>query len=215
MKLYTYILRYDDGAAPNPYWGICTLALRKPAIRRAAGVDDWIAGLGSVDSPLGDISDHVVYAMKVTSKLTLQEYDQFCKTFLPKKMPDWGNRDYRRRMGDCVYNYASPVPKMRMSIHTEDNREQDLSGEYALLSKQFYYFGNKPVKLPDELHSIIPTTRGDQPDANQPYVEAFVHWIESLDHRPNKVIGEPQLKEEYLREKGLQVKLAARDLEEG
>lgn len=32
--LYTYCIPYDDGAAPNPYWGICTLVICKPVIRR-------------------------------------------------------------------------------------------------------------------------------------------------------------------------------------
>ncbi len=215
MKLYSYTLLYDDGAAPNPFWGICTLAIRKPAIRLAAEVDDWIVGLGSVKSPLGDISDHLVYAMKVSSKLTLKDYDQFCKTFLPKKIPDWRNRDYRRRMGDCIYNYITGSdPKMRTSIHTEENHERDLSGEYALLSKQFYYFGNKPVKLPDELRPIMHTSRGHKSESNQPFIESFVEWIEGLDYRPNKVIGEPQLKKEYERVKNLQAKCSMRDVED-
>ena len=85
MKLYSYTLRYDDGAAPNPYWGVCSLAIRKPSIRLAAEVDDWIVGLGSVKSPIGDISDHVVYAMKVTSKMTLEEYDQVLQDLCPQE----------------------------------------------------------------------------------------------------------------------------------
>ena len=42
-KLYSYCLPYDDGAAPNPFWGTCTLVICKPAIRRTARVGDWIA----------------------------------------------------------------------------------------------------------------------------------------------------------------------------
>jgi hypothetical protein len=216
MKLYSYTLRYDSGAAPNPFWGICTLAICKPAIRLAAEVDDWIVGLGSTKSPIGDISDHVVYAMKVTSKMTLEEYDQFCKTFVPKKKPDWRNRDYRMRMGDCIYNYiaGSASPKMRTGVHIEENMEKDLSGLYALVSKQYYYFGDKPVKLPDELRPIMHTTQGHKSDANQEYVEPFVNWIESLDIVPNKVIGEPQLKKQYMLEKELQAICSMRDAEE-
>jgi hypothetical protein len=215
MNLFTHSLTYDDGAAPNPFWGLCTLALRQPAIRLAAQADDWILGMGAAASPLGDISDHVVYAMKVTSKLTLEEYDQFCKTFLPRKMPNWRSPDYRQRMGDCIYNYiAGSDPKMRTSIHKEENKEQDLSGRYALLSKQFYYFGNKPVRLPEGLRPIINTTKGHACESNQPFVEAFVEWIEGLDLRPNKVLGEPQMKEEYLRAKELQSLCSMRDLEE-
>ena len=215
MRLYSYTVLYDDGAAPNPFWGICSLAIRKPAIRQAAEIDDWLVGLGPVSSPLGDISDHIVYAMKVTSKLTLEEYDQFCKTFVPKKRPDWRNRDYRMRMGDCIYNYiGGATPKIRTSIHTEDNRERDLSGKYALLSKQFYYFGNRPVILPDNLRPIMHTTHGYKSDVNQPYCELFVTWVENLDYRPNKLIGEPQLKAQYSVEKELQAICSTRDLSE-
>jgi hypothetical protein len=216
MKLYSYTLRYDDGAAPNPFWGVCTLAIRKPSIRLAAEVEDWIVGLGSAKSPIGDISDHVVYAMKVTSKMTLEEYDQFCKTFVIKKKPDWRNRDYRMRMGDCIYNYiaGSTNPKMRTGVHIEANMEKDLGGLYALVSKQYYYFGDQPVKLPDDLRPIMHTTQGHKSDANQDYVDLFVNWIESLDIVPNKAIGEPQLKKQYTREKELQAICSMRDAEE-
>jgi hypothetical protein len=216
MKLYSYTLRYDDGAAPNPFWGVCTLAIRKPSIRLAAEVGDWIVGLGSAKSPIGDISDHVVYAMKVTSKMTLEEYDQFCKTFVIKKKPDWRNRDYRMRMGDCIYNYiAGPTyPKMRTGIHIEGNMEKDLSGLYALVSKQYYYFGDQPVKLPDNLRPIMHTEQGHKSDANQEHLENFVNWIESLDIIPNKAIGEPQLKKRYSLEKELQAICSMRDAEE-
>lgn len=215
MKLYSYTLRHDNGAAPNPFWGICTLVIGKPAIRRTAEVDDWIVGLGAAKSPIGNISDHVVYAMKVTSKMTLEEYDLFCKNFVPKKRPDWRNIDYRMRMGDCIYNYAAgPDPKMRTSIHKEENKVKDLSGLYALASKQFYYFGNKPVKLPEELRPIMHTTQGHKSDENQPYLEFFVNWIESLDIVPNKAIGDPQFKKQYSQEKELQAICSMRDLEE-
>jgi hypothetical protein len=216
MKLYSYTLRYDDGAAPNPFWGVCTLAIRKPSIRLAAEVEDWIVGLGSAKSPIGDISDHVVYAMKVTSKMTLEEYDQFCKTFVIKKKPDWRNRDYRMRMGDCIYNYiaGSTNPKIRTGVHIEANMEKDLGGLYALVSKQYYYFGDQPVKLPDDLRPIMHTTQGHKSDANQDYVDLFVNWIESLDIVPNKAIGEPQLKKQYTREKELQAICSMRDAEE-
>lgn len=46
MRLFSYCIPVDDGAAPNPFWGVCTLAICKPAIRRVAEVGDWIAGVG-------------------------------------------------------------------------------------------------------------------------------------------------------------------------
>jgi Nucleotide modification associated domain 2 len=98
MMLYSYCLRYDDGAAPNPYWGVCTVVICKPAIRRTAHVGDWVVGLGAVSSPIGDISGQVVYAMRVTSVMSMRQYDDHCQKLLSGKIPDWNNRDFRRRM---------------------------------------------------------------------------------------------------------------------
>lgn len=103
---------------------------------------------------------------------------------------------------------------MRTGIHREENQEKDLSGLYALVSKQFYYFGDQPVKLSDELRAIIHTAPGHRSDENQPYLEQFINWIEGLDIVPNKAIGEPQLKKQYSREKELQALCSMRDLEE-
>ena len=46
MKLYSYVMIYDTGFAPNPFWGYCTLATCKPGIRRPAEQGDWIIGSG-------------------------------------------------------------------------------------------------------------------------------------------------------------------------
>jgi hypothetical protein len=119
------------------------------------------------------------------------------------------------RMGDCIYNYtAGPTPKLRVGVHTEENKEKDLSGLYALVSKQFYYFGRKPVKLPEDLLPIMLTTQGHKSDENQEYVQLFVNWIEGLDYRPNKVIADPQRKVELMNEKEMQAICSKRDLAE-
>src|SRR6266852_7459904 len=115
--LWSYCLRYDDGAAPNPYWGVCTLAICKPAIRRKAKEGDWVVGLGSKRSPCGDISSKVVYAMHVTQVLTMEGYDLHCRKHLRKKIPNWHDHDFRRRMGDCIYDYGQCPPHLRESVH--------------------------------------------------------------------------------------------------
>ena len=50
MKYFAYILAFDSGFAPNPFYGYCTLADCKPKIRKQAQVGDWIIGLGSKKS---------------------------------------------------------------------------------------------------------------------------------------------------------------------
>lgn len=216
-KLYSYCVKNDAGAAPNPFWGICTLVICKPVIRRSAQVSDWIVGLGSANSPVGDMSDRVVYAMKVANKMTMEEYDQFCREKHPKKIPNWRGHDYRLRVGDCIYDFSEGhPPKLRLSVHDKSNRKGDLGGQYALLSTHFYYFGDKPVELPGDLHPIIKHGQGHKSDANDPYMEQFVEWVETK-FKVNKLYGEPQLKARFVRAGDIeQVRLqcARQDLQE-
>jgi len=195
MKLYSYCIPYDDGAAPNPYWGVCTLVICKPMIRRTAEVGDWIVGHGSVNSPIGNISSSIVYAMKVTAVMTMAEYDGHCRDRLPRKIPEWKHADFRRKVGDCIYDFSGKgPPRLRPSVHTAGNRRKDLGGKNALLSEHFYYFGDKPVPLPQGLRPILHPSEGHKSHANDPYVETFVSWIENSGYRRNAVHGEPQLK---------------------
>lgn len=201
MKLYTYCLRWDDGAAPNPFWGICTLAICKPAIRRTARKGDWVVGLGSVNSPVGDISGSVVYAMRVSDVRSLWGYDILCRSKYEGKIPDWSSSDFMRRVGDCIYDYGEEQPpKMRKGVHGEGHRKRDLSGVNALISDHFYYFGDKPVELPSHLMALIHSQQAHKVDLNQKYVEPFLKWIESLGYAPNKLYGEPQMKSQFERD---------------
>ena len=198
MNLFSYCLKHDRGSAPNPYWGICTLVICKPAIRRTASVGDWVVGFGSKNSPIGDISGRLVYAMKVTDVMTMRNYDQLCRTKRPNKIPDLQSNDYKRQVGDCQYDFShGPEPKIRPGVHSELNRDRDLGGKNALLSEHFYYFGNKPIELPDDLKPIIHSTQGHKSTLNIPYVEPFESWIEETQYIKNRLYGEPQLKAKF------------------
>jgi hypothetical protein len=100
LTLFTYTVRVDRGSAPNPFWGICTLAICKPSIRRVAKPGDWIVGFGSKNANGVDHSGKVVYAMQVHQVMTFSEYDTFCGEQLMGKIPDVSHRDVRRRLGE-------------------------------------------------------------------------------------------------------------------
>jgi Nucleotide modification associated domain 2 len=200
--LYSYRIPVDDGAAPNPYWGTCTLAICKPKIRKAAVVGDWVIATGSTNAPkrrgLGtrDLNSKVVYAMLVTAKLTMANYDRYCKETLKGKVPDWNNRDCRRRLGDSIYDFSagSGQPMMRQpAVHDADNMKTDLSGGYVLLSDHFYYFGDRPIDLPDELRPIIKQGQGHKSWANMSYEARFVEWLEEIGLKANTLYGKPQI----------------------
>jgi hypothetical protein len=55
-RIYSYVVRYDSGFAPNPFYGYCTLATCKPDIRRGAEVGDLVAAATTVTSGAAAIS---------------------------------------------------------------------------------------------------------------------------------------------------------------
>lgn len=191
--LYTYVVRYDDGKAPNPYWGVCTLAICKPGIRRRARVGDWIVGTGSRHSPLGDVGTSVVYAMQVTDTMTMNEYDGYTKAYLPAKAPLASSSDPRRWVGDSIFDFGKPgVPIRPGSPHGEKDRARDLGGEYVLLSDRFIYFGDQPRRLPDDLLPIVKGGQGHRSQANEPYLGRFVEWLIALNIPFGSAVGMPQ-----------------------
>ena len=104
-SLFSYCIPCDDGAAPNPFEGVCTLTICKPRIRHIAEVGDWIAGTGSVKARDGKRNDtnlagKLVYAMQVTEKMSMADYDGYTKTRLPGKVPVFGRSVWWRKLGD-------------------------------------------------------------------------------------------------------------------
>lgn len=200
-RLYSYVLRFDDGAAPNPFWKTCTLTICKPAIRRTARIGDWVIGTGSTNSKLKDgkkhnLSDSLVYAMRITNKLTLAEYDQFCSENLKEKIPSWFNRDWRRRMGDCIYDYSNQnEPILRKGVHNQSNMARDLTGNCSLLSNEFYYFGEEPRIIPQNLKRIIKKNQGHLRIEDPNLLSDFETWINQF--KKNKIYAEPQLAFEF------------------
>lgn len=85
MKVFCYKMTCDTGFAPNPFYGVLTLATCKPNIRRVAKPGDWIAGFtGKPLNPKQKVGEEkLVYLAKITGKLTFAEYWQL----FPEKRP--------------------------------------------------------------------------------------------------------------------------------
>jgi hypothetical protein len=184
--LFSYTIPYDDGAAPNPFNGMCTLAICKPAIRRTARKGDWIAGLGSANAPSGNLSNRLVYAMRVDKVVTIEEYDQRARSQWPHRVPDIKSKALVDRLGDCIYNYTTVPPEQRAGVHGQGNYPIDLGGENVLISWNFYYFGRNAKPLPNSLHPICHQTQGHKRQANNPYVRKFINWVQSLPEGPGQ-----------------------------
>lgn len=200
-RLYSYIIKHDGGAAPNPFWGLCTLTICKPTIRRTARIGDWVIGTGSKNSKLSDgkihdLSDSIVYAMKITDIKSLSDYDSYCNNELKEKIPKWFSKDWRKRMGDCIYDYSNGTnPTLRKGVHNEKNKKKDLSGQNSLVSNHFYYFGEEARVLPKELKGIIKKSQGHLKIENDELIKIFLRWIKTF--KKNKICGDPQMRYKF------------------
>ena len=190
-RLFTYTIPIDDGSAPNPFNGLCTLAICKPAIRRVAQVNDWVAGFGSVNAPSGDLSGRLVYAMRIEQVLPIREYDELAPARWPHRIPDIHSKDLSERLGDCIYDYSSAHPVQRKSVHGSGNMDIDLKGENVLISSDFYYFGNRAKPVPEDLRQICHQTQGHRSDSNAPFFDKFVSWIFGMGLVQGQLYGWP------------------------
>ena len=207
-RLFTYIVRYDAGTAPNPDHGMCSLAICKPSIRRVAAPGDWVVGLAPASK-----NNRLVYCMKVDEKISWKDYIVACNQgkgipagfrsdALKKRVP-------RRKtdLGDCIWKDAAvkSEPRPTASNHGIDDFETDvINGESVLLSKNFYYFGGGSkfnILLNSRLAAITPG-RGHRSDANNAYRAEFCVWFQEVlrkhgIERPGKY-GAPELRRDQV-----------------
>ncbi|MFQ5961781.1 MAG: hypothetical protein ACE5MG_10315 [Candidatus Methylomirabilales bacterium] len=186
MKAYTYILTHDSGFAPNPFWGFCTLATCKPKMRSSASMDDWVVGVGSVNT-VG--AGKLVYAMQVCEVLSFDEYDRDPR-FQSKKPKVSGSR--QERCGDNIYHRGSdgrwhqrPNPH-----HGRGHLKRDVQqGRHVLVAKTFYYFGADALEIPRRFKELIPVTQGHRSRFGAELIQRFLSWL-SQSAKPG-VYGEP------------------------
>lgn len=159
MSIFSYVVRYDSGFAPNPFYGICTLATCKPLIRQHAKIGDWIVGCGSADKSVRR-GGHIVHAMRVTETLTFEQYDADPR-FQSKKPVRNGSR--KQSAGDNIYFPTNGTNgwSQRDSFHSASNGGpnpdhigNDTSVDRVLISDDFVYFGGEGPRFPADLQDV-------------------------------------------------------------
>jgi hypothetical protein len=191
MALHSYVVRYDSGFAPNPFYGFCTLATCKPKIRASAQIGDWIVGRGSGDRSVRR-AGHLVYAMRVTEALTFDEYavdDRFSK----KRPFRRGSR--KQTCGDNIYFRTSPYSawQQRDSFHSKADGSEDVEHtnidtaiDRVLISDDYLYFGGTGPVIPEGLRDFTgrPLCKrgiGHSKFEDKALINAFTLWFRGLE----------------------------------
>lgn len=204
--IYSYCIPIDDGAAPNPYWDYCTLTICKPVIRRMAKTGDWVVGVGSKNVDGKSYEGKLVYAMKVTHKEKMSDYDDFVTNNCPNKIPAWNNPVYERNVGDAIYDFSIAGIGQRLGVHGIKNKNTDLNGKFALISNHFYYFGDRAVDIPAKFKSIIKQGQGHKSKSNITIESDFINWIGSNGFKLNALVGSPQINVKKNKERSCKIR---------
>jgi hypothetical protein len=156
MTLIGYMMTHDSGFAPNPFWGILTLATCKPVIRRTKIIGDWVAGFASKALVNKSKNEGVtvpyqglIYLMKIGEVMTLDAY--FNDPRFKIKKPCKNHPDPIKRCGDNIYYWVDGKPRqLPNNSHNLKSIERDTRGVNVLIAnmKESYYFGRE-CPIPD------------------------------------------------------------------
>lgn len=186
MKVYSYVVARDYGFAPNPFFGICSLATCKPLIRKHAKVGDWIIGTGSKGYGL---EGKLAYAMKTSETLTFDEYWNDPR-FSQKKPNLKGS--FKQAYGDNIYHRNEKTGKwlQENSHHSHSdglsnaaNIRHDTQAPRVLLATEYAYWGGSGPPIPAQFRqrrANVCCHRGHKCNFPNDFVVSLVKWIESL-----------------------------------
>ena len=205
-RLYSYIVATDDGFAPNPFHCVCTLACCKPKIRTLNGaqVGDYVVGLGTQDEHW-----RIIYAMKVTDKLTFDQYWRDSR--FQAKRPNMLAGGIES-VGDNIYRWDSKGNEYRQarSLHSKSDgtenvqqKRHDTKGDdhWVLISDNYIYWGSQSPDAPPFHRDIIKRGPGHRCHFSPEVVDAFIKWFNTREKRglvgmptnelPSPTVGRP------------------------
>lgn len=184
MRLYSYVVRYDIGFAPNPFYGWCTLATCKQDIRAHASVGDWVIGTGSQTQGLGD---RLVYAMRIKDVLTFDSY--WTDSRFVRKRPRFRG-SLKQAYGDNIYHrdadgnwqQADSRHSLPDGSPNYGHIKRDTKADRVLVSRDFVYYGGRGPVVPErfragygmDLIHGAPSYRVNFPDVMR---DDVINWI--------------------------------------
>ena len=194
MGYYSYKVEHDFGLAPNPFGRYCTLAICKGDIRRSKRlkIGDWIFGTGS--AKLKNLG-YLVYAMKVSEKISLEAYwddvrFQYKKPVLNGSIVQlYGDNIYHKDQDGNWIQDDSAHSEIE-GVKNEGHLLADTRGEYVLIATEFYYFGDQAIKVPEKYKKICNDGRNVKgPAIPIEQADGLVKWLKA--NYENGIQGDP------------------------
>ena len=189
-NLFSYVVPYDIGFAPNPFFGWCSLACCKPGIRAKARVGDIIVGTSSV---AGGAEPKFIYVMRVTEISNFESYWDDQRFY--RKRPNLRGSN-KQIFGDNIY-HKDPTTGQWIQ---EDSRHSELNGsihskhlerdtgrtEKVLLSNDFVYWGGERRTIPSFFRqktsskNIVKKGPGWKGNFSQCFIKEFEYWFDRI-----------------------------------
>ena len=193
VGLYSYVVRWDHGFAPNPFYGWCTVATCKPKIRKKAKVGDWLLGTGS--KKVG-YDRRVICLMRVTGDSAFDDYWRDPRFQVKKPVL---NGSFKQMFGDNIYHREQPDGEWIQS----DSRHSQPEGlanlatlkpdtattDRVLLSDDFIYWGQEAPTLPPGLAGFQLGRQGAKHRFADADVERLLDWALASNRRGR--VGDP------------------------
>ena len=162
-KAFSYVVKRDYGFAPNPFYGVLTLATCKPLIRKCADVGDFI--IGNSDKSHGN---KLIYMAKVSQVMTFDQYWND-ENFANKKPVM--NGSLKKLYGDNIYHHGADGKWIQEDSHHANNdgsinennlRKDTNTTDRVLVCNEFFYLGRAMIDVPSEYSSCIYRNIGER-----------------------------------------------------
>ncbi|MCO5259685.1 MAG: hypothetical protein M9916_06030 [Crocinitomicaceae bacterium] len=189
MKIYSYVVHHDYGLAPNPFGKFCTLTVCKTKIRRSNNlqIGDWIIGTGSKN--IEDVTGfkclgHLVYAMKVSEKILLEDYwednrFQYKKPIINGSLVSMYGDNIYYKNADGSWGQVDSAHSLPDGVSNEKHMSTDTEGKYAIISEEFYYFGDNCPEIPENLIGVCKSGIGEKTITDEKLVNEFIIWLKT------------------------------------
>lgn len=190
MKLLKYVMRFDSGLAPNPFFDVCSLALCTPNHANARlEPGDWIVGHSCKST-----GNRLIHAMRLTKVLDM---DQYFHDYPQKRPVPGGARE--QQCGDNLYYREGPRwRRLASPAHNSVLSFQQDQDHWVYLSEgpeNYWYLGAmsslpESIAFPRLFPELVHGTQGVKYERDVAVIENFVRWLAGIEGRGR--IGTPR-----------------------